>query len=400
MSARRGWRQSIEPGLYRAHRLACPSSIDRRPGRRCQCPYEAKVPGVALGTTRSVTLAGPLSAARAQRRRLMAVGRPATVDDSAVVTLDDLAKRVFQARSGSWAANTLRNREDDYVRRLSPVLGDLAVEEIDRRRVEGWLSSLIASGASRRMIVQAAATLRVILGVGVEWSLIEGNPARRLRLPRPDPSQRAAAERVIGREDLEALVAAAGDERTASLLRVVGETGLRRGEVSGLQWDDVDLPGRRLEIRRQVVQERLPDGGHRKVVTGPKAGRARRVAISSGLSGALGEWFRVSVTEGGADALGYVWPGRDGGPMRDRSLARALERACARAGLIDDEGRPLVSPHRLRHSSASVMIREGVPLTVVAAQLGHADPAITARIYAHLVEDRDLDLAAAAFERE
>jgi hypothetical protein len=45
-----------------------------------------------------------------------------------------------------------------------------------------------------------------------------------------------------------------------------------------------------------------------------------------------------------------------------------------------------------------VMLAQRVPLTVVAAQLGHADPAITARIYAHLVDDRDLDLAAGAFE--
>jgi integrase len=79
-------------------------------------------------------------------------------------------------------------------------------------------------------------------------------------------------------------------------------------------------------------------------------------------------------------------------------MARALERACARAGIVDDAGRPLVSPHRLRHSAASVMLRERVPWPVVAAQLGHADPAITARIYSHLIDDRDLDLAAGAFE--
>jgi len=84
--------------------------------------------------------------------------------------------------------------------------------------------------------------------------------------------------------------------------------------------------------------------------------------------------------------------------MHDRSLAQALERARHRAGVVDDAGRPLVSPHRLRHSVASVMLRERVPWPVVAAQLGHADPAITARIYAHLIDDRDLDLAAAAFE--
>ena len=83
---------------------------------------------------------------------------------------------------------------------------------------------------------------------------------------------------------------------------------------------------------------------------------------------------------GGASAEGYVWPGKDGGPMHNRSLGRALERACVRVGLVDDQGRALLSPHRLRHSAASVMLAEGVPLPVVAAQLTHASPRITSQI--------------------
>lgn len=114
-------------------------------------------------------------------------------------------------------------------------------------------------------------------------------------------------------------------------------------------------------------------------------------------SEALGRWSADAVAEGGASAEGYVWPGTEGGPVYDRSLAQALERACARVGVVDESGRPLVSPHRLRHSAASVMLRGGVPWSAVAAQLGHADPATTARIYAHLIDDRDLDLAAAGF---
>lgn len=101
--------------------------------------------------------------------------------------------------------------------------------------------------------------------------------------------------------------------------------------------------------------------------------------------------------EGGADAQGYVWPGRDGGPMHDRSAHRAVERACARGGLVDGEGAPLVSLHGLRHTAASVMLLAGVPLLVVSRQLGHASVDVTARVYAHLVDDGGLDAAADAF---
>ena len=56
--SRRGWRETIELGLDRVHRLACPSSDDRRPGRRCRCPFQVKAPGARPGATRMVTVVG------------------------------------------------------------------------------------------------------------------------------------------------------------------------------------------------------------------------------------------------------------------------------------------------------------------------------------------------------
>jgi integrase len=64
---------------------------------------------------------------------------------------------------------------------------------------------------------------------------------------------------------------------------------------------------------------------------------------------------------------------------------------------VDDEGRPLASPHGLRHTAASIMLVAGVPLLVVSRQLGHANPNITARVSAHLIADEQLDVAAALF---
>jgi integrase len=111
------------------------------------------------------------------------------------------------------------------------------------------------------------------------------------------------------------------------------------------------------------------------------------------------------VVEGGADAAGYVWPGRDGGPMDEGTPGQALERALARAGLgtwsLNDRGqrvfRGAVGFHGLRHSAASIMLHRNVPPPIVSAQLGHANPNITATIYAHLLADAHLDQAAAAF---
>ena len=250
------------------------------------------------------------------------------------------------------------------------------------------------------MIHQSVATLRVIMATAVEWGRRPDNPAARLRIPAAT-SHAVPAERVLTRQQLAILVAAAGTLRTETLIRTAGEAGLRRGELAGLRWPDVDLEGRLLHVRRQVVQERLVDGGHNKVETPTKGKRARRAAISEALATRLADWFAASVIERGAPADGYVWPGRGGdSPMHDRSAHRAVERASRRAGLVDGQGRPSVTLHGLRHTAASMMLGAGVPLLVVSRQLGHASPQITATIYAHLSSDELLDAAACAFEAD
>jgi site-specific recombinase XerD len=105
------------------------------------------------------------------------------------------------------------------------------------------------------------------------------------------------------------------------------------------------------------------------------------------------------VVEGGADAKGYVWPGKDGEPMAAKSPLQALRRAQVRIGLVDADGKHLVTFHGLRHTAASVMLAHGVPLIVVSRQLGQANAQITADTYAHLLRDEQLDQAAAVFDR-
>lgn len=140
----------------------------------------------------------------------------------------------------------------------------------------------------------------------------------------------------------------------------------------------------------------------RKIERTTKGRRARRVAITRAFAVRLGDWNAESVVAGGAAADGYVWPGRQEGPMHDRSLARAVERVCARAELTEERvgfrPRPLVTPHGLRHTAASVMLSAGVPLIIVSRQLGHANPNITATTYAHLLGDSQMDAAAAVFD--
>ena len=289
--------------------------------------------------------------------------------------------------------NTIADAEVDHRLRIDPALGHLALDEVSRRRAEAFVAELVGAAAGPRMLRSAVSTLRRILGAGVDWGLIAANPAAGLRLPGPDTRRAQAVERVLERAQLERLVSAAGSARAETMIRALGEAGLRRGELIGLRWGGVDLIGRRLYVRRGVVQV----GGLRAERT-TKGRRARKVAISGALAGRLADWYAEAVVAGGAGAEGYVWPGRGGRAMNAHSPKQALDRALSRAGLVDGAGIGLVSPHGLRHTAASLMLAGGVPLIVVSRQLGHATPNITAQVYAHLLGDEQLDQAAACFE--
>ncbi|MCC6830383.1 MAG: tyrosine-type recombinase/integrase [Thermoleophilia bacterium] len=128
----------------------------------------------------------------------------------------------------------------------------------------------------------------------------------------------------------------------------------------------------------------------------PTKGRnARSIRITDTLTRALTDWYAQSVVAHRADPLGYVWPGTTGGPMAADTPTQALERALTDAGLLDHDGKPLVSLHGLRHGAGSLLLSQGVPLIVVSRFLGHADVQITAGAYSHLV-DADAQLAEAA----
>ena len=387
-------RERIEPGIYRAHRIACPAARGGRPGRRCSCSFQILVPGELPGRTKMLTIRGTVTEARATKRRLQAEGRPTlAVDAVADETLDEFAGRYLRAKAGVFAPHTTKSIETEYRLRISPTLGHLRLDEITRERVEVWLAGLVARASSRRMVTQGVATLRMILATAVSWGRIPTNPASRLRLPAPETHEQQRVERVLTEAQLAALFAdGPGTLRIATMLRAAAEAGLRRGEIIGLKWPDVRIAERRIEVRRSVWHV---DGQVGEKTA--KGRRARKAAISEQTAAMFAEWYAESVTRDGGDPRGYVWPGTNGAPMNAHSPTQAAAQALVRAGLVDHDGRPCVTLHGLRHTCGSILLARGVPLIVVSRHLGHADPNITARVYAHLLSDAQLDQAAQVF---
>jgi integrase len=390
-TSRRGWRERLETGVYRSHRLACPSSSDRRPGRRCACPYDVAAP-TGTGRSKWITVDGTLADARKARARAQATVGTASAERSGQdETLRTFAARWLRTRSADLRPATLAIYNRQYRVRIDPHLGHRTLEELTRSRVQEWIAALLRTDPRRRSIELAVGTLSTMLSAAVEDGVLLANPAKNVRMPRRAAKPRGA-ERVLTREQAELVLAHAGSLRNETILRVMLEAGLRRGEAIGLRWPQVDLPGCRITVSRSVWQGAEGE----RVEHVPKGGRTHVAAVSADLSARLADWLRESVIDAGADAEGLVWPGEDGRALAATSVVRIVYRAQKRAGLLDADKKALVTAHGLRHTAASTALAAGVPLLVVSRQLGHSDQIVTARHYSHLLADEQLDAFAAA----
>jgi integrase len=242
-------------------------------------------------------------------------------------------------------AETLKN-VTSHLLRLNPTFGDRDPAAMTVADVQEWIGAnadLKPASLSRYL-----ATLRLIL----DFAEIEPNPARdkRVKLPKIVPSvvEPPSAEQV------EAIVANAPRSRRLAL-RVLEQTGMRVGELSQLEWRDVDVAGSRFRIRN-----------------GKTASARRWVALPA--------WLMVEIQE--------TCPPDDRTPERrvfpgftPDVAGNVMWRSCKAAGI------PQFSPHDLRHRYASVKIAEGVPVTVLAAQLGHSKKSMTLDTYSHVLID-------------
>jgi len=178
--------------------------------------------------------------------------------------------------------------------------------------------------------------------------------------------------------------------RGGGVWRLLATTGMRRGELLGLRWADIDLDAGRLTIRQTMTMV-----GDRPEVGSPKTSAgARRVSIDADTVTSLRAWRRAQAAE--RLMMGGGWQGGhnlvvtepDGSPVHPQVLTRRFRSIAKQAGL------PAVRLHDVRHSYATAALAAGVHVKTLSQRLGHADVAVTLRIYAHVLPGDDEAAAA------
>lgn len=223
-------------------------------------------------------------------------------------------------------------------------------------------------------------TLSSILGRAVKWGYIQINPADAAEKPSLGPHEAPYLEEADARRLLELLQAE--PIRWRAIITFDLLSGLRRQEFLGLRWQDVDLDQHTITIKQ--TSNYLPGKGV-YVSTTKTASSARPLLISTAAVMMLLEYQRwqdeqrAQLGDAWEDHDGRVFTTDTGAPIFPDSVTQWFSKFIARSGM------PKVTVHSLRHTYASLMIADGVPLVVVSKQLGHAQTSTTANIYAHAI---------------
>ena len=259
---------------------------------------------------------------------------------------------------------------------IKPNIGGIPVEKITSLDLQKFYKKLLTEGRVTRAESKkqpkglSAKTVRNInqvissaMDMAVEQKIILSNPTRACALPKVEQKEM----HTLPAEQLSAFLREAKESGVYELYYLDLATGLRRGELLGLKWCDIDLKKGIIHVHRQVARV---NGEVREVPLKTK-NAYRSIAISKEAVEMLKEMERQKRSE-------YVFPSPTGGPISPDSVRHMLHRVLKRAGL------PELRFHDLRHTFATLALQNGVDIKTVSGMLGHYSAGFTLDIYAHV----------------
>ncbi len=330
---------------------------------------------------RSRTFHGTKREAERELRRLVTSVEDGRLTGTDVVVAD-LLGRWLELASDQLSPTTIREYRRLVEKRIGPAIGSVPLTKLTTAQLDEFYQALTKqAGLAPASVRQIHSIIRRGLRQGVKWGWIEHNVAVNatppvLRSKRIEPPSLDMIRSLIS-------AAEAYDPSFGVLVRIAIATGLRRGELCGLRWIDIDLDQCRLHVRRSVAA--IPGGATEKST---KTGTSRKLSIDVATAQQLGDHLRrMEDRAASADELllpdGYLFSHSPDGstPWHPDNVTGAFRR------LPPNQGNTRF--HDLRHAHATQLLARGVDVTTVSGRLGHANSSTTLNIYAHVLDEKD-----------
>lgn len=276
-------------------------------------------------------------------------------------------------------------------------IGRRQMQQLDGGDLNALYGQLLTGDAehrplSPRSVAYVSTILHRTFRDAIKWSVLVRNPVEASDPPRPS----SKPEMQTWRADELGTFLRGVDDRLAGAWWLLATTGMRRGEVLGLRWSDIDLDSGRLQVVRTLITTDVERKGEPGMAwSTPKTAKGRRqVALDDGAVSALRAHKARQAAERLAMGAGYhdedlVVCVADGGRMHPKRLSYYFDKRARALGL------PRIRLHDLRHTHATLALRAGVHPRVVQERLGHANVSITLDTYSHV----DLEMQALAAAR-
>ena len=315
-----------------------------------------------------------------------------------IQTVRQYGERVFMpAKKITVSENTRDNFQKALDNHIYPVLGDKKLPEVTSADITAFLLSKQESGLAIGSVIKLYTIINLLFKMAYLDDTIDRNPMDKVQRPRPRKDEKGGSEvEAFTSEELKYVLSCLDKEplKWQAMIRLMVDTGIRRGEACALRWESIDFATNTATISGNLCYTKAAG----IYMDTPKSGKTRDVYFSATTAKLL-KWLqeeqkadakrradrlakegkpldimKVAIPEYVFTEKGYCTP------MHPQSPGRYLTKFGERYGVK-------IHPHKLRHSFASVAITDGADIASVSEVLGHADISTTLRMYTHANEE-------------
>ncbi len=289
------------------------------------------------------------------------------------------------------AASTWDGYRRKIDRHILPHIGRIPIRRLRAHHLEAlYDQKLHPTDGCRPLAPKTVLEIHLIIRGALNDAVRKGRLTRNVALVAHAPKLRSipkVEQQAWTAQQLQQFLGEAAGHRLFPAFWLIATTGLRRSELLGLKWDDIDLSGATVSINRGLVSV-----GYELHVSRGKTSNSRRlINIDPTTVDVLAAWRNWQQTEQkvvGIEPAGWVFANAAGQPIHPHSISQTFERIVARADV------PKIRLHDMRHTHATLLIKAGVPVKVVSERLGHRNSAFTIDTYQHILPGMQAEAAA------
>lgn len=289
----------------------------------------------------------------------------------------------FKVKKNSINIQTAQVYENYLNNRIIPVLGHVQLSQLTPMLLQNYVSNLKEEGLASATIKKIYNIIKGSLDYAVNMELLPSNPAKKIQLPKDKKKEM----KVWDIDEIRAFLKIASKDRLYPAFHLAITTGMRRGEILGLRWKDVDLDKGILYVRQTLSK----DG--KRFLSGAKTESSVRSIKLSNETIAVLRKHKARVAKEklqlGPDYVDYdlVVCTSKGTPVNPENLKKTYER------LIKEADVPKIRFHDLRHTHATMLLAQGVHAKVISERLGHSNIKITLDTYSHVLPNMQEEAA-------